>query len=133
MAEEPDVEYAEEMPDYPADVVGLFARREDNRVFVQSGDVTMNIRRDEQGNVELGTHAKGPTVEVIVTHDTLIYRDDTFTQHREEARSETVRQVLAAGTLDEVGEHSSVRVWGEKRGDRIVAAVLVYAIPAALR
>jgi hypothetical protein len=133
MAREPDVAYAEELPASPPEVIGLFGRRQDNSLFIQSGETTMNIKRDDQGNVELETHADGPEVEVIVTHDTLLYRDDTFTQYSGEASARTLQQVLNPGTLDEMGEHSSLQVWGQRRGDRVVAEVILYTFPVALK
>jgi hypothetical protein len=129
MAREPDVEYSADLPPSPPDVIGLFDQRKDNSLFIHSGETTMNIKRDEQGNVELETHADGPRVEVIVNHDTLLYRDDTFTQYSNQAPAETLPQVLNPGELDEIGEHSSLQVWGEKRGGRIVAEVIVYTFP----
>jgi hypothetical protein len=133
IAEEPDVAYAEELPASPPEVIGLFGRRQDNSLFIQSGQTTMNVKRDDQGNVELETYADGPEVEVVVTHDTLIYRDDTFTQYSSEAPGGTLQQVLNPGRLDEMGEHSSIQVWGQRRGDRIVAKVIVYTFPAMLK
>lgn len=133
LLQEPDVVYAEEMPDSPADAVGLFARREDNRLFIQSGDATINIHRDDQGNVALETRSDGPEVEVVVTHDTQIFRDDTIIQYGHEAPSGPLQQVLVPGTLDEIGEHSSIRAWGEQRGDRTIADLLVYTFPAVLK
>jgi hypothetical protein len=133
MMEEPDVEYAAELPDRPPDIAGLFGRREDNNLFVRLGNIMTNVKRDDHGNVELETRADGPEVEVIVTHDTLIYRDDTHAQFGPEVSSGPIQQVLNPGSLDEVGQHSQVLAWGIKRGDRTVAEVLVYVIPAVLR
>jgi hypothetical protein len=133
LLQEPDIAYAEEIPDSPARAVGLFARREDNRLFIQSGDATINIHRDAQGTVALETHSDGPEVEVVVTHDTQIFRDDTFIQYGHEAPSGSLQQVLVPGTLDEIGEHSSIRAWGERRGDRTIADLLVYTFPAVLK
>jgi hypothetical protein len=132
IAKEPDIAYAEVMPSDPPQAVGLFSRREDNGLIIHSGSVTMSIHRDDRGNVDLETHGDGPELQVIVTHDTLIYRDDTFTQHAGEPASGPIQQVLETGTLDEIGEHTNIQAWGEKHGDRVVATVLLYTIPAVL-
>jgi hypothetical protein len=133
VAQEPEVERAEELPAGSPDVIGLFMQRQDNSLFIQSGETTLNIKRDAQGNVELGTYADGSQVEVVVTRETLMYQDVTFAQYNGGATSGSLPQVLKPGALDEVGEHSSIQVWGEKRGDRIVAQVIVYTFPAILQ
>ena len=36
--------------------------------------------------------------------------------------------VKPAGSLEEIGENTELQVWGERRGDRVVAEVLVYRL-----
>ncbi len=113
-----ETEFAAEMPDVPPDVSGLFARREDNSLFVGTGTLTFMIDGDAKYD--------GPVVEVVTTHDTLIYRDDTLQQLGGVAPSGPVKQVLKPGSLDEIGQNDVISAWGEMRGDRLVAEVLVY-------
>ncbi len=117
-----DVEPAAEIPDAAADVMGPFLRREDNSIFIGTGKLSgvlvggkWEIRHD------------GPVVEVVATHDTLVYRDDMFKQLGGAAPSGPVKQVLTPGSLDEIDETSAVQAWGERRGDRLVAEVIVFA------
>jgi hypothetical protein len=117
-----DVERAAEMPDVPADLAGLFVRREDNSLFVGTG----NLSAVKVGD-EWKTNHDGPVVEVVTTHDTLIYRDDTLQQLGGSPPSGPVQQVLKPGSLDELGVNSTVQAWGERRGDRLVAEVIVFA------
>lgn len=117
-----DVEPAAEMPDAPADVAGLFLRRENNSLFVGTGTLS-GILVD--GKWE--QRHDGPVVEVVATHDTLIYRDDMFKQLEGVAPSGPVKQVLAPGSLDEIDETGTIQAWGVRRGDRVVAEVIVFA------
>jgi hypothetical protein len=43
-----------------------------------------------------------------------------------------LQQKVAEGSLDEIGENSSLTVWGKKTGDRVVADVIVYSEPMLL-
>jgi len=115
-------EPAAEMPTVPADVTGLFVRREDNRLFVGTGKMSA-VKVD--GKWEF--HHDGPVLEVVATHETLIYRDDTLQQLGGEPPSGPVQQILKPGSLGELGATSTIMAWGEKRGDRLLASVLVYA------
>jgi hypothetical protein len=114
-------EPAAEMPATPADVAGLFVRREDNRLFVGTGSMS-GVKVGDRWEL----HHDGPVLEVLATHATLIYRDDTLQQLGGDPPSGPIRQVLKPGSLDELGATSTVLAWGEKRGDRLFATVLVY-------
>jgi len=111
---------AAEMPDTPPDVAGVFVRREDSSLFVGTGTVTFVIDGDASYD--------GPTVEVVSSHNTQIYRDDTTKQLAGVPPSGPVQQVLKPGSLDEVGQNDVVSAWGERSGDRLVARVIVYVV-----
>jgi hypothetical protein len=116
-----DVKRAAEMPDRPADVSGLFVRREDNNLFVGTGNlsgVLVDGKWEQQH--------EGPVKEVVTTHDTLIYRDDLLQELGGVAPSGQVQQVLKPGSVDEIGMNSFVEAWGQTRGDRLVAEVVVF-------
>lgn len=116
-----DLEPAAEMPDAPADATAPFLRREDNSLFVGTGTMSGVL---VDGKWQL--RHDGPVVEVVATHDTLIYRDDTLQQLGGVASSGPVQQDLTPGTLDEIDETHIVQAWGERRGDRVVAEVIVF-------
>jgi hypothetical protein len=123
---------AKELPVEEPALRGLLARREDDKLFVGQGKAGMMVAvsKGDSGEAQLsGPEIEGPLTEVVVTHDTIIYRDDTFAdQSKFELGEEvTVDQKVVIGTLDELGENSSVIVWGKKVGDRIVADVLLYS------
>jgi len=116
-----DVEPAAELPNAPADVSGPFIRRENNSLFVGTGSFSGVL---VDGKWEL--RHDGPVVEVIATHDTLVCRDDMVQQLGGVAPSGPVKQVLRPGSLDEIDETHIIQAWGERRGDRVVAEVIVF-------
>lgn len=118
---------AAETPRVPLDVGGLLLRREDHRLFVGTGNLfgfLVEGTAPTESHWEL--HHDGPMAEVITTHDTVIYRDDTFRHLTPGALSGPVRQVLTATTLDQISRNSTVEAWGEWRGERLVADVVVF-------
>ena len=116
-----DIVSADEEPAVTADAAGILVRREDNSVFVGTGDIRVRIEADG----ETGTGHDGPVVEVVVTHDTVVYCDETR-YVAEDAIDGKIQQVLGPGSLDEIGEHNIISAWGEERGDRLFADVLIY-------
>jgi hypothetical protein len=115
----PAPERPEELPDEEPDVAGVFTRRDGNSLFVGTGSmVSVSVGAD--GAIE--TEYDGPELEIVVTHDTEIYEE------RIEIRPEegTAEHTLKPGSVEDIGVGSMVQVWGEKRGDRVTARVLVY-------
>ena len=128
---EAQLEQAEELPDERPDVLGFFARREDNSVFVnESTEGGMKIAVGKDGSVS--TNASDKETEVVVTSDTLVYIDVTAEIVAESQNGGVVKQTLKPGSIDEIGEYSVVMVWGEKRGDRVVASMLLYTPPPVI-
>ena len=119
-----EIQRSAELPDSPPDAAGIFTRREDSSIFVGTGAITMIV---EDG--EAAASSDGPEVEVVVTHDTVVYRDKTMLQHTGGPPSGKVEQVLELGSVEEIGETSAISAWGEERGGRVLAEVLVYAPP----
>ena len=114
---------AAQMPVTDPDVAGLFVNREDNRVFVGTG--MMSGVRTADGRWK--TQHDGPVTEVIVTRGTEIYRDGTLVALNGEAPAGQVTQILESISLDEVsGVNTSIAAWGERRGDRLFATVLIF-------
>jgi hypothetical protein len=122
------LEPAAELPDASPDVAGLFARREDNSVFVGTGAVRMLV---EDG--QAAASSDGPEVEVVVTHETTVYRDVTLLQHTDGPLQGKVQQVLEVGSFEEIDENCIVTAWGEERGGRVLADVLVYSNPLVIQ
>jgi len=126
-----DIQPAQELPQVPADIDGIFIRRQDNSIFIGTGKVMMSVRKNVQsGEVETSSSHDGPTVEVVVTSQTKVYKDVTMKQFNgPPPQGQKIQQVVEEGSLDEVGQDSLVIVWGKKTGDRFIAEILVYSLP----
>ena len=122
-------ESAEELPQRPPDTLGLFVRREDNRIFVICGERGIMYTLDG----EVTATGESTEVEVVATSETAVYKD--VTQESLVAglpSGGTVEQKLEPGQVEEIGKSSVVMVWGEKRGERLVAEILVYTGPPVI-
>jgi hypothetical protein len=114
---------APELPTTPPKTTGVFVSRQDNSISIGTGKVVTNASPGSS----LRTAFDGPIVEVVMTHDTLIYKDTTdMPEPREGSAAQVVAQVVEPGSLDDLGANTMVTVWGEKQGDRIIAGVIVY-------
>jgi len=127
-----DITPSKELPVEEPAFRGLLARREEDKLFVGQvkEGMMVAVSRGDSGERQIsGPEIEGPLTEVVVTHATIIYRDDTFAEQSkfEPGEEVTLQQKVSPGTLDELGENSSVTVWGKKVGDRIVADVLLYS------
>jgi hypothetical protein len=123
---------AEELPDESPDVSGAFTRRQDNSIFVDETDGGFVLSRNDDGSMSV-TNTTGKISEVVVTAETVVYIDVTLDSVDEALASGVLHQQVKPGTVEEIGELSFVRAWGEMRGDRLVAGVLVYSRPPVLR
>ncbi len=120
---------AAELPTTEPEVNGLFVRREDNSLFLGTGQITMGVTAGEGGAVsDFQSSYDGPVVEVVVTNETKIYLDTTQLDPSGPAEGE-VEQTVALSTLDDINKDSSVVVWGRRTGDRVVAEVILFMQP----
>jgi hypothetical protein len=127
----PHIKPAAQLPQTQPDASGIFDHRQNNSVFIDTGKVQVQVQPGPNGSVGSSTHS-GPTIEVVVTNRTLLYRDATMDQYNGKALpngSPTIQQVLEPGTLDDLGQGSMLTAWGQKTGNRFIADVLVYTMP----
>jgi hypothetical protein len=120
---------APELPERKPDLVGIYVRREDNSLFLGTGNVKFHTIREsdaEQPRFESGYD--GPLVEVLVTRSTRVYFDETDFEDRKPG-ADTVQQVVQEGTLEDLGQDHLIQVWGERQGDRVVAELVVIFSP----
>ncbi len=109
------LEVAEELPKTQPTIWGMVDRIQDNSIFVTSLPPLAQIAAEKSVDF-------GPTVEVVVTSKTILYEvppSNTPTNG-------VIHEEVIPGSVDEIGKSHLVSVWGERRGDRIVADVLKY-------
>jgi hypothetical protein len=121
------VQPAAELPDESASGAGVITRNGDSSIFIGTGSTSVNVVI-ENGEPTVATDFSGPELEAVLTRDTVFYRDETdltldFSQSGERVIQQKVRAVERPLTFPAGG---SITVWGEKRGDRIVATVVVF-------
>ncbi len=122
---------AKELPQTPPDVNGIFDHRQDQSIFVGTGTVQVLAQKDASGKVQVSSSHSGPVIEVVVTTQTIIYKDVTMQQFNGKPLTpgQQIQQVVEPGSLDKIGQPGSspiVTVWGRKTGDRYIADVIVY-------
>jgi hypothetical protein len=132
-----DIIPALELPQAAADATGIFVRRQNNSFFIGTGKVTLQVKQqadNPNSTPQTGSSYDGPVVEVVVTNNTKIYRDDTFQNLKDLPSNGTkIQQKVVSGSLDEIGQNSFINAWGKKTGDRLVADVLLYNNPILLK
>jgi hypothetical protein len=125
---------APELPDEPTAASGIFVRREDNTIVIGTGNIDVEV--DVEVNPETGQEtttlipsSDGPEIEVVITHDTMVYLDVTdfsIDGPIESGEREIVQAVRPVATAGEIGENTELQVWGERSGDRVIATIVVY-------
>jgi hypothetical protein len=117
---------APELPVAAADTIGIFSERIDNRVLVNT-HVTQFERKRECDTCPVEHHiaAAGPVVEVVVTHDTRLYRNTT--DFNSAPVNGKIQETVAPGVIDEIGPNALIEAWGTREGDRLVALTLLYS------
>lgn len=118
---------APEIPARMADLSGMYVSRDGNNITLQevsAGPIT---------NTGPDSMAQGPEIEVVVTNDTEIYRDVTqpppFDRSQSDQKLVITQMVELMENADEIGANFMVQVWGERRGDRIIAQTILYMQP----
>lgn len=125
---------AKELPQEASAAFGILKSREDNTLVMGTGGIDLSVDVEVDGATGQETTSvvpttSGPDVEVVVTADTLIYRDvtDFGATNRTESGEQTIQQMVRqVDSIEDIGENNELEVWGEKRGDRIVATALVF-------
>jgi hypothetical protein len=123
---------APELPEGSSGERCLFLRYEEDNLVVGTGEIGVFVDPEElqKGNLSVDAHYTGPEVEVVVTAKTTIYEDVTDLGFLEDSPGGdyTVQQVLEEhNTLDELEQYAFMNIWGERKGDRLVADMLVYS------
>jgi hypothetical protein len=116
---------APELPTTLPEVTGPFVGRQDNTIFVE-------IKSMDTGGIVAASPAdtksqSGPQVEVVITGETLIYRETTQPSEPLSAENQTILQTVERATLDDLDSQAMIMVWGRKSGDRMIGEVLMYS------
>jgi hypothetical protein len=122
---------AAELPAEDPDVAGAFARREDNCFFINETESGFVLAKGEDGSLSV-TNTTDKVSEVVVTGETLVFVDTTLENMDTALVDGKCYQQVVPGSVEEIGELSFVRAWGEKRGDRLIASVLLYSRPPVI-
>ena len=119
---------APELPTDEEGVGGIFLRQEDNSYFLGTGSTSVSIEV-VNGETSTAVDHSGPEIEVVTTGDTVFYQDITEVSFESsESKEQTVQQeVRQVDPPSQLTKGASMMVWGERRGDRITATVVVFA------
>ncbi len=122
---------AEELPKTQAEVIGQFLERKDNTIVVQPIPLKLGaggiVARSSAGI------SSASEVEVVIANETIIYRDTTTDFNVPPSEGQSLQQTVEESTQDDLNTESPISAWGHKSGDRIIAEVLVYSNPVAIR
>ena len=126
---------ARELPTTSPTLIGLFKERMDNTMMVQAtslktGGQGIVVHKDDDGDVSPSSNMSyDSTAEVVITNETIIYRDSTQPIETPSGENATVQQTVQESTLDDLIPESFVTVWGRESGDRIIAEVVLISNP----
>jgi len=134
--EEFQVIAAEGLPGTPFELVGGVLSQEGNSLFVQAKQMNeaLGLIGGKGVDKKGGNDNVGPPTEVVMTHETEFFRDSTWDPYLSGEASKSnlgneIQQEIVPGSADELGEGSTVTVWGERNGDRVVAEYILYSLP----
>ena len=124
-------------PDLPAEksaAFGIFVSREDDNITIGTGNIELNVEVDidaatGQEQTSIVPQTDGPELEVVISNNTVIYRDitDLAATQPDESGERQIQQVIRqVDSADDIGENTEIEVWGERRGDRVFATTVVF-------
>ena len=126
-----DIKPARELPARQPDEIGMFVERQDNSIFIGTGQIDLRVEAAPGEEPQVDSNYSGPKLEVVVSSETVIYKDTT--ELDPENPGAEVQQTVELSTIDEITEQSSIMVWGRKAGDRIIADVIMFSGPIIAR
>jgi hypothetical protein len=121
------IEPSANLPDRPAEASGIFLRQEDNSYFVGTGSTSVNVSVIN-GERSVAVDHSGPEIEVVTHRDTLFYRDITQVDYQasESVERRYQQQLRLEERPAELPQGGNLAAGGEKRGDRVVADMIVF-------
>jgi len=125
-----EIQPADEIPARQADASGLVSQIKDRSLYVQTGE-NFVVSMSENGEVDSDVENKGPLIEAVVTGETQIYADTTFDSGIPE-EMDNIQQLVEPADFNEIQADTMISVWGSKRGDRLIAEVILFTRPLKL-
>ena len=123
---------APELPTLQPDISGVFVKRTDSSFFIGTGMTSVAVMGSSSGqSIDPQVSYDGPSYEIVMTKNTLIYRETT--PMTPDTTASFIQQTVAPGSLNDLNTMSMVSVWGKKTGDRYVADVILYSQPVILQ
>jgi hypothetical protein len=123
-----NIQNAPEVPQRAPESSGVVTEIKDNSLIVKDVKGAM-VSIEDSGEAKTNYEYQGSAVEVGVTKETQIYQDttfenlDLFAEMPEDGG--TVQQTIESVSFSEIGPQSMISVWGYKRGDRLMAEVIL--------
>ena len=105
---------ASELPTTPPDVTGLFIALQDNTLIVEMKSLEA---KGIASSLPTSTrNQRGPQAEVVLTSETMLYRETTDSSEPLSAKNQTIHQRVEPATLDDLDSQSMLMVWGARAG-----------------
>jgi hypothetical protein len=101
---------AAEVPQQRADAVGQVTDIKDNSIFIVPQDKNLTVPQAQ---------------EVLVVEETQIFRDTTGDHALPPDGVNSVQETVERSTLAQMARSDLLEVWGEQRGSRLIASVIV--------
>lgn len=122
---------ASELPTTPPEVTGPFVEQQDNTIIVEAK--SLETGRIGSASATNTKGQSGPLLEVVITSETMIYRETTNPREPLSAENQSIQQTVEPATLADLDSRSMIMVWGRKSGDRVIAEVLMYSDLVAVK
>jgi hypothetical protein len=116
-----EIDPAPELPKQKNQTYGLISTVKDNSLIVQVGE---RIFLNESPDGSIHPSSDGPSLEVVITQKTRVYRETTYDTHQP-ADGGKIQQTVEVMNAGKVEKNDIATVWGSKRGDRLVADVIL--------
>ncbi len=121
------VEPSSQLPNESPAASGVLAGHEGNTLLVGTGDIELEVE-NINGEVTMSTSHSGPALTVLLTDDTVYYKDVTEIpdESAETGEYRFEQQITAVSSLDGMGDAAELMIFGETDGDVITADIVVF-------
>jgi hypothetical protein len=120
---------APELPTQAADLRGLITDIQDNSLYVaQMNNIQVSVSNGKTQMLQ--PTPAGPYTEVVVSKDTKIWRDVTMEDNKQPSGGTAdqpveIQQKVEASDISAIAAGSFAQIWGQRRGDRLIADTIV--------